>query len=352
MSGAPIEIRELVGLLSGQARSVCRELFPQGRDHGHHVTVGSIAGEPGQSLSVYLRGAKPGNWRDFGAPENAPEGRGDILDLVAQVLFQGSKRDAVRWSLRFLGLSDASPDQLRIRRREAEARARQAEKEEEARRARYRGRAWRIWQAEATPLIAGTPVDAYLRCRGIDIRRLKSHGALRFHSDLLVSETGELRPGLVAAIVGPDGRFMACHRTFLEERGGVWGKAAIEKPKRVLGACLGGHISLAKGPSGKPLRHAPEGDAAILTEGIENGLTMALACPEMRVVATISLGNMASIVMPPAITTRILVNENDATPAARAAFDRAVSAHYAAGAAVRVARLAGGDPNDVLRGAA
>jgi hypothetical protein len=68
---------DLARVLADQAESLARALFPAGRQQGHHWCVGSLAGEPGQSLRISLAGKHRGRWRDF-----ADGSGGDLLDLV------------------------------------------------------------------------------------------------------------------------------------------------------------------------------------------------------------------------------------------------------------------------------
>ncbi len=342
-----IEVRELVALLADRADAVCRELFPEGHHTAARCVVGSLAGERGRSLSVHLAGHKPGLWHDYATGE-----QGDVLDLVAQVLFRGDKARAIAWAKRFLGLDEGDPAAMRTARRNAEAARARAIKESQTRDRKFRAAAWRRWGVEATAELEGTPVDAYLAGRGIDIRRLPSTGSLRYHPELLDNETGELLPAMLAAIVAPGtGKFMAVHRTFLEVcPDGSVHKARIAAPKRVLGRFTGGHISINKGRAGTSLRRAPDGDAVLICEGIENGTTLTLACPDWRIISTISLSNMASVVLPVTVTTRVLFRDNDTNPQACAAFDKAVAAHQAQCPDVRVAAApTGNDANEFLQ---
>lgn len=347
----PISVREIVHGLSAASRDVCRELFPQGAETYLRYTVGSLAGEPGQSLSIYLRGPKPGNWQDFNA---APPGnRGDILDLVSHTLFGGNKGEAVIWAKRFLGIDSASPADMKMYRRQVKAKRQTAEAAAQAEHKKRRGAAWRIWGVEAGAEIRDTPVDLYLSARGIELDRVPSHGALRYHSELVDSKTGELLPAMVATICDARGKFMGCHRTFLEwsEDRNCYVKASIDAPKRCLGSVMGGHISINKGSSKKPLSKAPQGDTALICEGIEDALTLAMACPETRVLCAVTLGNMAEIEIPKPVTTRILFKDNDAPGSqAAAAFANAVKRHAAQCDDVRIAQVPGAkDANEFLQ---
>jgi DNA primase (bacterial type) len=69
---------ELSAFLAERAADVAEYLLPKGKKSSGEWCVGSVAGEPGQSLKVRLTGAKKGVWRDFSTGEG-----GDLLDLWA-----------------------------------------------------------------------------------------------------------------------------------------------------------------------------------------------------------------------------------------------------------------------------
>lgn len=69
---------EIAHRLSLQTQAVCEHLLPSGRRDGHDWAVGSISGEPGNSMKVTLSGAKAGVWCDFGG---GPDDRGDLIGL-------------------------------------------------------------------------------------------------------------------------------------------------------------------------------------------------------------------------------------------------------------------------------
>lgn len=345
-------IDQVSDLLAGRIDALARELLPRGHRCGHEWQEASRAqGGLGDGLMVHLGGGKAGVWKHFGLGEG-----GDALDLVAFVLFRGDKRQALRWSRRWLGLDSGDPAALAAARREAEraGAARAAAQAEETE--RYRRLAHRRW-LEAQPSILDTPVEYYLAGRGIDLAALgRQPGAIRFHPRLYCSEVASALPAMVAAIGGPNaqggGGFIACHRTWLEQAGPRdWRKARLSQPKKVLGAFGGGCISLWRGRSGRAFGHALEGEIVDVTEGIEDGLSVALADPDARVIAAVSLGNMGAIALPPAITTVRLWRQNDTAPAAIAAFDRAVQQLLGRGIKVLVPQIPAGikDVNDWLR---
>lgn len=205
---------------------------------------------------------------------------------------------------------------------------------------------------DAQEPIFDTPVEDYLKNRGIDLRSLGgAPRALRFHPALWHGGVKLRLPAMVAAISGADGQHIATHRTWLERAGGGWIKARIPDNKMVLGAFAGGSIRLWRGASGKSLKDAPPDDRVVIGEGIETCLSIVLACPEFRVLSAISLGNMGAVKLPDQLEKIVLAADNDAKPAARQALRRAIERHIAAGREVRVAHPPeGSDFNDVLTG--
>jgi hypothetical protein len=109
-----------------------------------------------------------------------------------------------------------------------------------------------------------------------------------------------------------DGKVIACHRTFLAPGPvGRWLKAPLRAAKKVLGPMKGGFIPLHRGASQRPMAEAPAGDVLAITEGIEDGLTVALHMPEWRVVAAVSAGNLRDLVLPEGFRDLVLVLDRD-----------------------------------------
>lgn len=187
-------------------------------------------------------------------------------------------------------------------RRQREAAAAEHRRAREAEAARYRASAIkdarRIWNEGREA--ENTPVRDYLERRGI-ARALYPRLAisLRFHPELpyMVADGKAWRqvhrgPAMLAAVQGPDDRFCAVHRTWLDlDR--PKGKAVITDPqtgevlesKKVLGAKKGGAIRLFKG----------EGTALVMGEGIETTLSACIAgtVPGASYWAGVDLGNMS-----------------------------------------------------------
>ena len=158
---------------------------------------------------------------------------------------------------------------------------------------------------------------------------------------------------MLAAITNGDGEHVATHRTWLaRDDAGRWIKAPLRDAKKTLDSYAGGFIPLWRGASGKPLRSAPIGETVAIAEGIETALSVAVACPELRTLAAVSLGNMARIALPPAVRTVILCADNDGPEnvSAARALAETVARFSAEGRQVRVARPPiGKDFNDTLR---
>ena len=333
---------DVARMLAQRAPALALELLPAGRRDGAEWRVGSLAGERGASLGVHLHGNRAGVWCDFASGE-----RGDALDLVAAVLYAGDKGQALRWARVWLGLADERAPNAR---RRAAPAAPPAKPDPEA---AARSRAAQRLFLSAEPALAGTPAAAYLLARGIDLAELgRQPRSLRFHPGLTNRESGRNWPALVAAVTNQAGAMIAVHRTWLHQvDDGHWTKAPLAAPKMALGGFAGGCIRLWRGGSGKPLAHAPIGETVVIGEGIETCLSVAIYCPELRVLCAISLSNMAGIVLPAAVQNVILAADNDGDNAvARRALQAAINHFAAAGRVVRVARSPlGKDFNDALR---
>jgi len=172
-------------------------------------------------------------------------------------------------------------------------RARKMRAEEEARKeAKDLDRAKATWKDARSP--EQSAVSLYLGWRGLDLPKvspLKCHPSLPYWHLRKGSKDYEILgryPAMLAAIQGPDGRFIGLHRTYLSLENG--GKAKIPdpdnpgeflKPKKMQGNVMGGAIRLT----------APAPFMAI-AEGIENALTALKAKPDLSVWVAGSLGNI------------------------------------------------------------
>jgi hypothetical protein len=344
-----ITVGEIARLLGDRIDQLVGELLPAGVREGPYYYVGSIAGEPGRSMVVELSGKRQGKWTDYAVGRGVPEGAGDALDLVAQCAYRGDKGKAVAWSKQWLGLSDATPEEIQTRKAEAEARKKEQQRQAAAEAKRKSASAVTIYHA-AKP-IAGTPAELYLKGRGIDFSGLVRYpGALRFHHELWNGESKRHWPALVAAITDIDGNTIAVHRTWLEIHGdGRVTKAPLKEPKMSLGGFKGGAIHLWRGASNKPFRDAIAGETAMVAEGIEDGGTGVMGRPDLRCIVAVSLSFLEFLIIPPGIRSLIVLGQNDTKPEAIAAVNRAMLKHLKDGVAIRFARSpVGKDLNDLL----
>lgn len=186
-----------------------------------------------------------------------------------------------------------------------------------------------IWR-NAVPA-SGTLADTYLRSRGLDLPIPES---VRF-SCLRYGSRGPEYPVLVAAVAGPDDKLCGIQRTYLAADG--LGKADVPKPKLSLGKVRGGAIRL-----------APVARSLIVTEGLEDGLTLQ---QELGLAVWVAAGSS----MLPGMQFPVLVGKvaigGDNDDAGRAAADKAARSFSARGLEARVFFPVGAkDFNDELRG--
>ncbi|HYN37708.1 MAG TPA: hypothetical protein VES39_00485, partial [Rhodospirillales bacterium] len=96
-------------MLDARAEELAIRLFPTGHydgppAHARDWCIGALAGEPGQSARITIRGPRRGLW-----VEHADKSGGDMLDLVTRVCCHGSRRDALAWARDYLGLGPGEP---------------------------------------------------------------------------------------------------------------------------------------------------------------------------------------------------------------------------------------------------
>ena len=89
-----MDIRELKAELGNRSLSLCNTLFPEGKVEGQEFKIGSIEGESGRSLSVYLNGDRSGQWMDFATGDS-----GDMIDLIMATRRMDIK-EAMEWGRR------------------------------------------------------------------------------------------------------------------------------------------------------------------------------------------------------------------------------------------------------------
>jgi len=274
--------------------------------------VGSVGGEPGKSLKVCLRGARAGLWIDRATGE-----KGNAISLVAAV--KGfDKAEAQKWANRWLKTIESQPKSNRS-----------APASRKAAAAPKKVIALRIW-SKAKAVSRGSPVGRYLRSRGIEcpipncIRQCKS----------LAHRSGTSFPALVAAVRDVHGKIIGIHRIFLAPGGTA--KALVKDPKMALGPISGGTVRLAEAES-----------KVAICEGIETGMSVMAACPDLPVWVALSSSGMKAVQLPENITEVLLLADGD-EPGKKAARETAKRLTRE-GKTVRIARPPEGkDFNDLL----
>jgi hypothetical protein len=302
-SAEQLSVRDIALMLKPETERLCWFLFPSGKAIGGYFNIGSVDGEPGKSLKVNLRGPKRGGWVDYTVPKGHPRGDGDLLDLIQQALGL-DKAGAVNEAKRFLHLENMDPNLMARARERAKVAQERAERRalgDVERRARNAHNLWRT----SSPLVPSSPPVKYLAHRGIDFAKLgKLPGAIRFKPDMIHAELGRDRPqpAMITRMIALDGTTAAAHVTFLERRAdGIWVKLReVADKKKIFGPAwdLGAHMPLWKGAQNGTLRDIAPGTAVEVSEGIEDGLSFAMADPTARVVAAGTVGLIGQMRLP------------------------------------------------------
>jgi hypothetical protein len=309
--------------LRADIERVAREILPDGKREGREWRG---TGPDGGAWCVVLTGSKQGVFLNTGAGV-----AGDPLELVRYGRCGGDKRAAYAWALAWLGYGGSNLPQHQPQRPVAPRQPPRDDTEQ------IQGAA-RAMFINAKPFTWECPAGLYLIGRGITPETITwPLRALRF-APSLYHPSGRHYPAMVAAVIEPaTGMFLATHRTWLALDRGCWRKASVRPAKASLGPVLGGCIALARGPSGKSLPKAPQGDKVLIAEGIENALSVAPGYPERRVIAGISIGNIPSMLLPDAITDVMLVRDRDGeNDAVRTSVERALSRWIEEGRATNI----------------
>lgn len=227
----------------------------------------------------------------------------------------GCGGDIFTWLKEFEGLDFAAalerlggksavsdPEAVARARTERETKLRAAEAVEAKRREEDRAKAYEIF-ATGVGVISGTPVEDYLTGRGLGEVADYLNRRLRFlpEEPYYHEVEGRFRiihrgPAMMAAIQGPDDKFMGVHLTWLD-LANPGKKATITAPdgtrcpaKKVKGLAKGGAIRLIGSKNGETL---------IIGEGIETTLSVWLALRKhgkhgpYAAWSSVSLGNMS-----------------------------------------------------------
>ena len=249
--------------------------------------------EKGPSFYVYANGER---FHCFGCGAG-----GDVLDLVMAMHLVGLREAADMITSGNLPVMSGLPA-VRLRQ--------DADSERDT-----IGEARSIWEGGIA--VSDTPAEAYLRRRGI---MMDLPSCLRF-SRIRYGSRGVLHPTLICAITGPGGDLVGIQRTYLTEDGG---KAAFEKVKLSLGRVRGGAIHL-----------GPASETMIVTEGLEDGLTLMQALNRSVWIAA-GTSMLPAMVFPQTVYEIVIGADGDAP--GEAAAQKAAAAFATAGHAIRIMR--------------
>lgn len=316
------------------------------------------------SFTIWTKGAAVGAWRD--ERNRGPGGdQGDIIDLVSYLNGWWSRPkkgrgEALRFLIDRLGLARVDPARLREDRDRARRAQLAREKHFAEDLAEKRGKAFNLF-ASAGARVFEDPVRTYLESRGIALGLLPRgpRGGLRVPNIIRGlakhrhTESGQELPCMIAGCVCPiDWEIRAVHRTWLKPD--CSGKADVNPVKKVWPSFAGLIVPLWRGETDLSVRDANAcglRETLVLTEGIEDGLTAALAAPRYRTWAFIALGNLPNIALPDCIDGVILHRQSEwHNRTAVSAFERGKRALEGQGRPVaEVTAFAGKDLNDTLR---
>lgn len=361
---------EIKDMLRDRIGDLVLALLPDGKREGRlWVSHNPVTMDAGQlpALKVALN-RDTGAWIDWRSGE-----KGDVLGLVAYVQTGDTRNvaDALKWASDWLGIRRMSRDQrddlarqVQQRRTAAEARAIEQAK------ARLAG-VDRLWRKGDT-LGSNRPAELrgmdYFAFRGVPLDSVPNLDAMtfRFVAALewwkgrvyrndgrrrVMVKAGPELPAIVSAFRVPTGQVTAVHCTFLDPAGR--GKAPVDQPKLMFGDALGAVIRLSHGPEGLPPEQSSEPHPLTIAEGIETGLSLAIALPEARAWAGGSLAGIRNArVGWPFVSSVHPGAENDwNNPQALAQYERAIEDLEAQGKPVLPMRPHfGSDFNDVMKG--
>lgn len=323
MVAAPrFDMDMIVRRLRDTAESWVPRLFPNGRRAGDEWRLANIQGDaPRKSGScvISLKGPHAGDWHEF----DGDQGGGPVNTISQASGLDGAA--LIMEAAEIAGVAPGAPE------RRAPPAAPPVAKRDAAQEIAH-------IMSGALP-IAGTPVERYLAGRGLAV----PEGAeLSFHRDLTHWDQKAGFPAMIGLVRDRAGEVIGLHRTYLEEGSdGAVGKAAIAKPRMMLGRVAGGAVRLA----------SFKGDTALgICEGIETGLAVMKACPGLAVWATLSTSGLEQVQLPPEAKRVIILADHDESGAGLRAAETAARHLRMEGreAVIALPPVPGQDFNDLL----
>ena len=323
IAAAPVryDLDAIVQRLRDTAHAWVPGMFPNGRRAGNEWRLANIHGDPPRnngSCVIALTGEHAGNWHDF----DGDQGGGPLSTLshgtrLADRALYAHAADMTGWS------GTAPPRQEPV----APARAPRDATNDIA-----------FIRTHAMPIV-GTAAERYLVGRGLAV---PLDADLLFHPDLAHYETRAGFPAMVGLVRDQAGEVAAVHRTYLRVEGETVRKADIAKARMMLGK-----------PGGGAVRLAPIGANGFLglSEGIETGLAVMMACPGLPVWAALSTSGMEQVQLPPEARHVLILADNDPSGAGLRAAETLLRRLKGDGrrAAIVLPPEPGDDFNDMLR---
>ena len=313
----------IVRRLRDTAETWVPRLFPNGRRAGDEWRLADIQGRaPRKSGScvISLKGAHAGDWHEF----DGNQGGGPLSTISQASGLDGAA--LVVEAAEVAGVAPGAP-QWRAPLPAAAPRVKRDAAQEIAH-----------IMSGAVP-VAGTPVERYLAGRGLAV----PEGAdVSFHPDLTHWDTKSGYAAMLGIVRDRSGEVIGLHRTYISEQAdGSVTKAAIAKPRMMLGKIAGGAVRLA------PL----SGETALgICEGIETGLAVMKACPGLAVWATLSTSGLEQVQLPPEAKRVIILADHDESGAGLRAAETAARHLRMEGreAVIALPPAVGQDFNDLL----
>ena len=310
----------IVQRLRETAETWVPRLFPNGKRVGDEWRLANIRGDAPRntgSCVITLRGPHAGDWIDF----DGNQGGGPISAIEEATSLSG--RDLIVEAADIAGIAPGAPE------RRAPPTPPTPKRDPALEIAHI---------LTASEPISGSPVARYLTGRGLTVPEAAD---LLFHPDLTHWETKSGYPAMLGQVRDRDGAVIGLHRTYLTTNESVVTKAPVEKAKKMLGRVAGGAVRLAE---------PGNGDRLALSEGIETGLAVMTACPDLPVWATLSTSGLEQVDLPPAVRRVLILADNDASGAGLRAAEAAARRLRAQGRDVAVVQppKEGEDFNDLL----
>jgi hypothetical protein len=362
------DLDDVKEMLKMRIEDLCRKLLPDGKRDGRFwLSYNPVTGDYDRStpeLKVPLN-RDIGAWKDWRSGE-----KGDVIQLISYIKGLDFK-ETMRWARDFLGLAQmGAADRRALEQRMRQQRA-DSDKRSDDDRKRQILAAERLWyegQIVGARSAAEAHAWGYFLKRGCDLRNVKNldEATFRFSASTewwkgaewrhqghlrIKTKDGPSFPAVHSAMRGPLGQILSCHVTWLDPI--LPAKAPVSPAKMMFGPSKGAMIRLTHGPEGVPPEMATQATPVVICEGIETGLSLAIAIPEARVWAAGSLSNMGNAPVGMDCVGAIVVarDNNDGNDQAQKQLAGAIGALTAAGKPVQViASHVGDDFNDLQRG--